>query len=332
MNVNQHPTADPYHILRSCGFNKVENCEFAFSPDDCINAHDGSGVVGKSGPMAVANRNRFSPSMADSCRPGDMMELRNLDYSPTGFKAPLKAIRKIDGGRGIYELQFDRPVPEPAIPGDGFVLFNRAFYTGNIIIRNCDFYDCYNHAILVQGSDFTIEGNRFRKMGTGGIDLITGYFTKLWCEGYGVDNVVVRNNTFDTVDPRNNKNYGRARDIYIGIFQDEERPGYHILSNILFEGNTFLNSSGVVAVISSAENVIFRDNTFRNPNRTFPVLERAGFFLSHDAKDVKIVNNRWIASPYVPHPGVYAAPDSVAGLVVGGNTVVSAESGTFEKQ
>lgn len=325
-------TADPYHIIRSCGFCKVENCSFAFAPDDCINAHDVFGVVGKSGPMAVISRNRFSPSMVASFRPGDILELRNLNFSPTGFKAPLKAIREIDGAKGIYELQFDQPIPEPVVSGDDFVLFNRAFNTGNMIIRNCDFYDCYNHAILVQGSDFTIENNRFRKMGTGGIDIITGYFAKLWCEGYGVDNVLVRNNTFDMVNPRNNKNYGRARDIYIGIFQDEERTGYHILSNILFEGNTFINSFGVVAVISSAENVIFRNNTFKNPNPTYPVTERAGFFLTHDSQNVKIVNNRWMASPYVPSPGIYATPDSVTGLAVGGNRVLSAESGTANKE
>jgi len=68
---------------------------------------------------------------------------------------------------------------------------------------------------------------------------------------------------------------------------------------------------------------VFRDNTFENPGpRKFPASYRAGFYVTH-AENVKIVNNRWIASPYVPHPGVYAEPGTVKGLVTGGNRVVS---------
>ena len=101
------------------------------------------------------------------------------------------------------------------------------------------------------------------------------------------------------------------------------RTDYPILSNILFENNTFKDSYGLVAFISSAGNVTFRNNTFTNPTpRRDPLPYRAAFYVTN-ATGVRIVNNRYIASPNVPNPGVYADPDSVKGLVAAGNTVVS---------
>ena len=49
---------------------------------------------------------------------------------------------------------------------------------------------------------------------------------------------------------------------------------------------------------------------------------RAGFFVTH-ATDVRIVNNRYVASPLVSAPGVFSDPDTVKGLVVAGNRIVS---------
>jgi len=78
-----------------------------------------------------------------------------------------------------------------------------------------------------------------------------------------------------------------------------------------------------VAFTSAGDNIVFRNNTFWNKTaRKTRLPYRAGFYVTH-ANNVKIVNNRWITSPYVPHPGVYAEPGTVKGLVTGGNRVVT---------
>ena len=161
----------------------------------------------------------------------------------------------------------------------------------------------------------------------GAVKIETGYTFNLWSEGYGADNIVVRNNRFDSVNPRGAGSGGKARDIYMGVYMktdpSTQRTDYPILSNILFENNTFKDSYGLVAFISSAGNVTFRNNTFTNPTpRRDPLPYRAAFYVTN-ATGVRIVNNRYIASPNVPNPGVYADPDSVKGLVAAGNTVVS---------
>jgi hypothetical protein len=142
-----------------------------------------------------------------------------------------------------------------------------------------------------------------------------------------VSNVVIRNNRFDTVNPRDVGNDGKARDIYIGVYMKSdpstERTQYPILSDLLFEGNTFIDSFGLIAFISSAGNVTFRDNVFvNNTPRRKPLPFRASFFVTH-ATDVRIVNNRYVTSPLVPPPGVYSDPDTVKGLIVAGNRIVS---------
>ena len=100
-----------------------------------------------------------------------------------------------------------------------------------------------------------------------------------------------------------------------------ERTTYPILSDILFENNTFRNTFGLVAFISSADNVTFRNNTFENPAaRKKPLPYRGGFYVTCSGR-VNIVNNRYLESPDVPNPGVTFTPDSVKKLTVQGNTV-----------
>ena len=45
--------------------------------------------------------------------------------------------------------------------------------------------------------------------------------------------------------------------------------------------------------------------------------------IMHIIYNIRIVNNRYVASPNMPKPGVYADAASVRDLVVAGNVVVS---------
>ena len=162
----------------------------------------------------------------------------------------------------------------------GFILFNTKYGTRNVIVRNCYFHDNRARGILLLGRDITLENNRFRHNEMGAIKIETGYTFNVWSEGYGADNIVVRNNSFDSVNPRDIANDGKARDIYMGVYMktdpSTERTRYPILSNILFENNRFRDSFGLVAFISSAGNVTFRGNTFENPTaRRDPLPYRA---------------------------------------------------------
>lgn len=315
-------SADHLHIARSRGFLKIEECEFSFGGDDCINVHDCASY----GKKVASNRIRTDRFFyLWSCKRGDEVELRHSNYSTAIPRTKIKDLRSVDQSKGICEIDFEDPVPEPLAPGEGFVMFNWTYDSRNIIIRDSSFHNNRARGLLLLGRDITLENNRFFHNEMGALRIETGY-SSAWSEGYGVSNLVIRNNRFDTTNPIGVASDGKAHDVLIRVYRGADdslgRVGAPVLSDILFEDNTFKDSFGLVAFISSAENVIFRNNTFANPTgRRMPSPYRGLFFVAN-TNDVKIVNNRWIASPYVNTPGVFADSGSVKGLLVSGNVIV----------
>lgn len=315
-------TADHLHISHSQGFFKMENCEFSLGADDCINMHDCSLFMRSSGEYTMQTAS--SRNGIWTIRKGAKVEIRHGDYSPSGVFAKVEDIVPVQNKRNFYEVVFDTPIPKEK--SDGFIIFNWEDYdTRNIIVRNCYFHDNRARGILILARDVTIENCRFYHNEMGAIKIETGYTFNLWSEGYGVENVVIRNNIFDTSNPFDMKNDGRARDIYMGIYMKTdpslEQTMYPILNNILLEKNTFKDTFGLLAFIASTGNLTIRDNTFINETpRKKPFDYRGNFYVTHST-NTKIVNNTWIKSPNVPNPGVLVDRNTVKRLVFKGNKV-----------
>jgi len=331
LNVNINPpqgakrrpittTADHCHMANSKGFFKMINCTFRLGADDCLNIHDCTAFAVRYGDCAVKTDNAKSAST----KIGDKIELRHGDYSPTNYLGEITNIETLDAKKGIHVISFKEKLPAQKF--DGFILFNRKFDSRNIILRGCRFGDNRARGILILGRDVTIENCMFFHTEMGAIKIETGYTLNLWSEGFGADNIVIRNNTFESVNPADIKNFDRARDIYMGIYiktdPSDEQTSYPILSNILIQGNTFKNSYGLIASINSTGNVTVADNVFINDEpRKEPFDYRACFAVSY-SQNTRIVNNTYVKSPYVPSPGVYADKETVKSLTVAGNRVV----------
>ena len=96
---------------------------------------------------------------------------------------------------------------------------------------------------------------------------------------------------------------------------------YPIIKDILIEGNVFRDNTGVTAYLSSISNVVVRGNTMEDPTpRRKENPCRSQFFLTN-ARDVKIMDNVYRASPNVKAPGVAYDSESCAAIVVEGNRV-----------
>ena len=316
-------TADHFHIGQSRGFIKLENCEFSLGADDIMNMHDNSAFVRKTGPRTV--RAQKAVALA-SARKGDRVEFRNGDYSPTGFFGTLVEAKRIPGKRNGYDVTFAEEVPEES--KDGFILFNWAYDTHNVIVRNCRFHDNRARGLLILARDVTVENNVFRHQEMGAIKIETGYTFNAWSEGYGVSNVVIRGNLFDTVNPSGSGVRHRQRSIYAGIYlrtdPSSDTTDYPIIRDILIEGNVFRDNTGVAAYISSASNVVVRGNTLEDPTprrRESPC--RSQFFLAN-VRDARIVGNVYRESPNVRSPGVVYDSENCAGIVVEGNRIEEA--------
>lgn len=320
-------TADHCHVNRSNGFIKIEECEFGFGADDCLNIHDLSLVAVKNGTHSVKVYSNWADRIPES---GAEIEFRHTDYSPTGITAPVKTVKVLDKVRQTYELVFDRELPEPLAEEVGFILFDRSYDSRNIIIRNNRFHRNRARGLLLLARDITIENNSFYHNEMGALKFETGYTLNQWSEGYGASNIVVRNNLFEAVNSGEIKNDGWVRDVFLGSYvvtdPSTRHTDYPVIRDILFEGNTFRESFGLVAFISSAENVIFRNNKFSNATRRRnPLPYRSNFFVTA-SRNIWIINNQYMASPYTRNPNVLVTPTSVKNVIVQGNHVVQPKS------
>ena len=313
-------TADHLHIGQSRGFVKLENCEFSLGADDIMNMHDNTAFVHRTGPRTVR---ALHASAMGAAQKGDRIEFRNGDYSPTGFFGTLLETRRIPGRRLGFDATFAEDVPEET--KDGFILFDWAFDTHNVIVRNCNFHDNRARGLLILARDVTVENNVFLHQEMGAIKIETGYTYNSWSEGYGVSNVVIRGNLFDTVNPSGSSAMHRQRSIYAGIYlrtdPSPDTTDYPILRDILVEGNVFRDNTGVTAYLSSVSNVVVRGNVIEDPtSRRKENPSRSQFFLVN-ARDARIVDNTYRSSPNVQAPGVAYDPENCAGIVAEGNSV-----------
>ena len=312
-------TADHLHVASSRGFIKLEDCEFALGEDDFVNVHDNT-TFARRQSRKILRATRYG-----YLSKGARIEVRNGDYSPTGFIGTVAEVNRAPAGEKGFDITFEEDVPQET--KDGFVLFDMAYDTRNVIIRNCRFHDNRARGVIVQARDVTIENNVFRHTMSGGINIATGYTFKQWSEGYGVSNVVIRGNLFDNANPKGAGARHRRPTIYAGIYlktdPSDATTDYPILRDILIERNVFRDCFGVAAYLSSVHDVTVRDNLLEDRvprHQNLPC--RAQFHLLQ-ATNVRIVNNIYRPSPYVVAPGVTYDPENCSRLTIEGNRVKS---------
>lgn len=313
-------TADHLHMAQSRGYLKLDHCEFSLGADDILNMHDCSGFARRKDVHTIRTQNARAYGRLPK---GTRVELRHGDYSPTGFTGTVREIKTVDAKGAVYDITFEEEVPEQTT--DGFVMFDKTYDTQNVIVRNGYFHDNRARGLLILARNVTVENNVFRHQEMGAIKIETGYTFNVWSEGYGVSNVVIRGNLFDNVNPSgSNAGHGR-RSIYSGIYlrtdPSSDTTGFPIIRDLLLEGNTFLDTCGVVGWFSSAHNVTVRKNVFEDPTPRRKEMDYRSQFRLVNAHDVRIVDNEWRASPNVKAPGVVFDPENCANILFVGNRV-----------
>ncbi|MBP5233947.1 MAG: right-handed parallel beta-helix repeat-containing protein [Planctomycetes bacterium] len=308
-------TADAIHVGSSRGNFRMENCEIAHSADDAINIHDLGGYAVKLDDHRIRATNlNFHPG--NYFQPGHLIELRHADFSPTGFTAKLKEVK--NARRPNLEMVFEEKLPEPI--GGGFAIFNRNYGTRNVIIRNNRIHH-FPRGLLLMADDVTVENNEFVNGQAAGVKLETGYTASVWSEGFGVNNVVIRNNLFERVNRRGRYPNENRPDIYVNSYIQTDpslvKTSYPIIRNVLIAGNRFVNSTGSPVYVCTAGDVTIADNLFSNPDPC-PVEEgKRGTIGASYAQNLQVLNNRWEGK--YGRAGVFYDPATVSGLRAAGN-------------
>ena len=124
---NISTATDCLHVCNSQGNFIIEDCEFGFAGDDCINIHDNSSMGAKRLDDHTLLALRVTKE-AVLFEPGYPVELRNPDLSALGYSSEVTSVTYRPEERSCV-LTFKDKLPEE-LPLET-VLWNRRFQTQN---------------------------------------------------------------------------------------------------------------------------------------------------------------------------------------------------------
>ncbi len=248
-------TVDCLHVCNSQGKLIVENCEFGYAGDDCINLHDNSsmGITVLDAYTIIAHRVEKTAVLFE---PGYPVELRNPDLSKTGYCSKVLEVEYFPESRSC-RLRFEDKLPANLEPET--VLWNMRFQTHDYVIRNCRFTNNRARGILLQGSNGLVENNVFENIQGAAIQIETGCESR-WSEGHGVKNLIIRNNIIRHCD----LNAWQMAVLYMGVYLPNGRTHEPVFENILIERNSFIDCPRQAMFLSSCRNVTVRNNVIIN--------------------------------------------------------------------
>jgi len=314
-------TADAIHFVMSCGHVLIENTVLGGGGDDTLNIHDASAFGTPHTATSLMMRNiRFQPGNYFS--KGNEIEFMNSDFSPTGFKAKIVETKRVDPGKGKWEYVFDRELPAPK--AGGFVLFNRRYGAENVIVRGNTF-ERFPRGILLMADNVTIENNDFDLGMAAAIKIETGYTMKVWSEGNGASNIVIRKNRFHQVNTMGRYDYEGRPDIYISTYRVTDpsmvKSPWPVLHDILIEDNRFDAVTGSPVFMASAGDVTIRRNVFDLRGVSPRPEAMRGTIAAVSASGVTIEGNTWILPKEGAVAGFSFEKASVTDVVIRNNKV-----------
>lgn len=250
-------TADGCHISNSLGYFRIENCDFSYNGDDCLNIHDNSVQGFKRIDDRTVSLNRVL-AWRNSFAIGDDIEFRNEDLSPTRI---MKRIAGVEWNKehNACTLAFEQPIP--AEVSESAILFNRRYDSGNYIVRHNFFHHNRARGILLHSGNGLVENNHFFMNQGPAIQIECGSESR-WSEGFGVSNLRIRNNLIDSCDV----NHWNMAVIYMGVYLASGRTQYPIFDRVWIENNTIINCPQQAVYASSCSRVYIRHNAILNSN------------------------------------------------------------------
>jgi hypothetical protein len=305
-------SADGFHVGQSQGFIRLEQCEFSFMGDDCINIHDNihMGVRRVDDYTLVATQ--YVPWRCPFAA-GDPVEVRNDDFSPTGFTAELKS-STVDSKKNEVTLVFSQKLPDH-VSSDA-ILFNHRYGSDNVIIRNCYFHENRARGVLCNGSGWLIENNHFFHNQHAAMLLMPDVLPGLWAEGFGARNIVVRGNRFEACNPKG-ANDGAA--VQLGATVRRGTQPYPLLDGILFEANQFEETPGPTVVAASFKNLVFVNNTVVNHQTAPQPAPMRGSVRAELGTGFWVEGNVWTTRTGVDTPKLFYDAETTRSIVCRAN-------------
>ena len=307
-------TADAVHVVNSQGHIKFINCKIEFNQDDYFNFHDRTSFGKKiaDNKIEITNERGIEYFLA---KEGETIELFYGNAEKSAFTAK---ILKIEG----QILTLDKTIPEQK--GLGFLLASLAYATDNVILKDCDFTNSFGRC-LVYGKNYTIENCKFYNTSGTPLRFQFVYTADKWSEGYGCDNVVVKNCQFENTSIRASQLNGFTNELFCGGRIDKksgfDKTSKSVAKNILIEDCNFKDAHGLALLVDSASNVVYRNNIVDDSGIAKAKPYVNSMFIAN-AKEISVYNNTFkVINPETLR--IAFNKTDVENLWINGNKVIS---------
>lgn len=238
-------TADAIHIVNTNGCFNISGCDISGMGDDAINVHDGLGYV-----SAVNGNTLTLIASAMRLEVGDTLAFKNDKFENTDVTAKIVSVKALEG---ITKEVVVEVLPESVT--EGWTAYNTECNSGNYVISNNYFHENRARGLLLQSSNGLCENNRFYKTMAQAIKVVMDIEPTLWQEGTGVDNLIIRNNTFEKC---NYSDWGAVIEIGTNIAGRSAETA--VFTNIEISSNSFKDIPSTLMRTDNINGLVFSDN------------------------------------------------------------------------
>ncbi len=238
--------ADAIHIVNTDGCFNISGCDISGMGDDAINVHDGLGYV-----SAVNDNTLTLIASAMRLNEGDVLAFKNKKFENTEFTAKIVSVKALEG---ITKEVVVESLPESVT--EGWTAYNTECNSSNYVISNNYFHENRARGLLLQSSNGLCENNRFYKTMAQAIKVVMDIEPTLWQEGTGVDNLIIRGNTFEKC---NYSDWGSVIEIGTNIAGRSAETA--VFTNIEISSNKFTSLPSMLLRADNVNGFVFCNNT-----------------------------------------------------------------------
>jgi len=282
--------ADGVHADQSSGNIELSNCYFTGLGDDTVNLHNNCWQGGIDFANSTSTKLRFL-NCALRIAPNDTLDFFDANYAPLNVALVVQSLVSTPDANGKYTMDVVFTTPVPAGIPRLAIVRNRAYEISNVHINNCTFHETNGRALVLSAKNVTVENCWFHHVFSSSIQLHTEIVALQWAEGSGVQNVVIRSNSFD-----NNNTLGKwsGTEIHAGAILPWGLTPVPLFKDILIESNIFWNSPGPSAAFESSQNVVVLGNEFRFSQNRTNATRYAGSLYATYSSLLGLGGNTWV--------------------------------------
>ena len=288
-------TADAIHIVNTNGCFNISDCDISGMGDDCINVHDGLGYV-----SAVNGNTLTLIASAMRLEAGDTLGFKNDKFENTDLTAKVVSVKNLDW---ITKEVVVEGLPETL--SVGWTAYNTECNSGNYVIRNNYFHENRARGLLLQSSNGLCENNRFYKTMAQAIKVVMDIEPTLWQEGTGVDNLIIRNNTFEKC---NYSDWGSVIEIGTNIAGKSAETA--VFTNIEISSNSFKDIPSTLMRTDNVNGLVFSENTVDTGDFFDNSSVQGSLWFGEYCSNVKYTDNIFVNSGFMQNKEI-AESDSI---------------------